>query len=88
MHFLGLTLKAECDSEPNRKMIANHFAKLGFSGYFLMVWDLCAFARQRSILVQGRGSAANSAVCYALGITAVAGSILPKTVARWGWSPG
>jgi error-prone DNA polymerase len=45
--------------------------RLGFSGYFLIVWDLCAFARNRGILVQGRGSAANSAVCYALGITAV-----------------
>jgi error-prone DNA polymerase len=45
--------------------------KLGFSGYFLLVWDLCAFARDRGSLVQGRGSAANSAVCYALGITAV-----------------
>jgi error-prone DNA polymerase len=46
-------------------------AKLGFSGYFLTVWDLCAYARDRGSLVQGRGSAANSAVCYALGITAV-----------------
>jgi error-prone DNA polymerase len=45
--------------------------QLGFSGYFLIVWDLCAFARDRGILVQGRGSAANSAVCYSLGITAV-----------------
>jgi len=45
--------------------------RLGFSGYFLIVWDLCAFARRRGILVQGRGSAANSAVCYCLGITAV-----------------
>jgi error-prone DNA polymerase len=45
--------------------------KLGFSGYFLIVWDLCEFARGRGILVQGRGSAANSAVCYSLGITAV-----------------
>ncbi len=45
--------------------------KLGFSGYFLIVWDLCSFARQHGIMVQGRGSAANSAVCYALGITAV-----------------
>lgn len=45
--------------------------RLEFSGYFLIVWDLCTFARQRGILVQGRGSAANSAVCYALGITAV-----------------
>jgi error-prone DNA polymerase len=46
-------------------------AKLGFSGYFLIVWDLCSFAREKGSLVQGRGSAANSAVCYALGITAV-----------------
>jgi error-prone DNA polymerase len=45
--------------------------KLGFAGYFLIVWDLCTFARERGILVQGRGSAANSAVCYSLGITAV-----------------
>jgi error-prone DNA polymerase len=45
--------------------------KLGFSGYFLIIWDLCAFARERGVLVQGRGSAANSAVCYSLGITAV-----------------
>lgn len=46
-------------------------AKLGFSGYFLIVWGICNYARQRGILVQGRGSAANSAVCYSLGITAV-----------------
>ncbi len=45
--------------------------KLGFSGYFLIVWDICRWARERNILVQGRGSAANSAVCYALYITAV-----------------
>jgi error-prone DNA polymerase len=46
--------------------------QLGFSGYFLMVWDICRWAREeQGILVQGRGSAANSAVCYALGITAV-----------------
>ena len=45
--------------------------KLGFAGYFLIVWDLCAFAREKGIMVQGRGSAANSAVCYSLGITAV-----------------
>ncbi len=46
-------------------------ARLGFSGYFLIVWDICRWARERGTLVQGRGSAANSAVCYALGITAV-----------------
>jgi len=45
--------------------------KLGFCGYFLIVWDVCEYARARGILVQGRGSAANSTVCYALGITAV-----------------
>lgn len=45
--------------------------KLGFNGYFLIVWDLVRFANENDILVQGRGSAANSAVCYTLGITAV-----------------
>jgi error-prone DNA polymerase len=42
-----------------------------FPGYFLIVHDIVAFAKSRGILCQGRGSAANSAVCYALGITAV-----------------
>jgi error-prone DNA polymerase len=46
-------------------------AKLGFAGYFLIVWDIIRYCRQHGILVQGRGSAANSAVCYALEITAV-----------------
>ncbi|MGA2644675.1 MAG: error-prone DNA polymerase [Candidatus Sulfotelmatobacter sp.] len=45
--------------------------KLKLAGYFLIVWDLVRFCREQNILVQGRGSAANSAVCYALGITAV-----------------
>ena len=45
--------------------------KLDLAGYFLIVWDIVNFCRQQRILVQGRGSAANSAVCYALGITAV-----------------
>jgi error-prone DNA polymerase len=45
--------------------------RLDLSGYFLIVWDIVNFCRQQCILVQGRGSAANSAVCYALGITAV-----------------
>ena len=40
-------------------------------GYFLIVWDIVEFCRREGILIQGRGSAANSAVCYALGITAV-----------------
>ena len=42
---------------------------LGFAGYFLVVWDLVEFCRRADIFCQGRGSAANSAVCYALGIT-------------------
>ena len=46
-------------------------AKLGFAGYFLIVWDLILYCQRLGILVQGRGSAANSAVCYALEITAV-----------------
>ncbi|MCC5835218.1 MAG: error-prone DNA polymerase [Opitutales bacterium] len=46
-------------------------SKLGFSGYFLVVWDIIQFCRRKDILAQGRGSAANSAVCYVLGITAV-----------------
>ncbi len=45
--------------------------KLALPGYFLIVWDIVNFCRQQGILVQGRGSAANSAVCYSLGITAV-----------------
>jgi len=45
--------------------------KLKLAGYFLIVWDLIRFCREQNILVQGRGSAANSAVCYSLGITAV-----------------
>lgn len=45
--------------------------KLGFSGYFLIVWDIVEYCRKNGILIQGRGSAANSAVCYSLGITAV-----------------
>ncbi|HVF72208.1 MAG TPA: error-prone DNA polymerase [Chthoniobacterales bacterium] len=45
--------------------------RLGFSGYFLIVWDLINFCREHNVMVQGRGSAANSAVCYCLGITPV-----------------
>ena len=43
--------------------------QLGFPGYFLVVWDIVDFCRRSNIYCQGRGSAANSAVCYALGIT-------------------
>jgi len=45
--------------------------KLGFAGYFLIVWEIIRYCQQNGFLVQGRGSAANSAVCYALEITAV-----------------
>jgi error-prone DNA polymerase len=45
--------------------------KLKLAGYFLIVWDIVQYCRCQNILVQGRGSAANSAVCYSLGITAV-----------------
>ena len=45
--------------------------KLQLAGYFLIVWDIVRFCREQRILAQGRGSAANSSVCYALGITAV-----------------
>ncbi len=46
-------------------------AKLGYEPYFLTVHDIVAFARSRGILCQGRGSAANSITCYALGVTSV-----------------
>ncbi|HEY6394138.1 MAG TPA: error-prone DNA polymerase [Candidatus Binataceae bacterium] len=45
--------------------------RLKLAGYFLIVWDIVQFCRENNIMAQGRGSAANSAVCYALGITAV-----------------
>ena len=46
-------------------------AKLGFAGYFFIVWDIVQYCKRNDILIQGRGSAANSAVCYALEITAI-----------------
>ena len=60
--------------ERAKKQVAHELAlieKLGFAGYFLIVWDLVCFCKRHNILIQGRGSAANSAVCYALEITAV-----------------
>ena len=45
--------------------------ELHYEAYFLTVWDMVRFARERNILCQGRGSAANSAVCYCLGVTSV-----------------
>jgi error-prone DNA polymerase len=60
--------------ERAKKQVAHELAliaKLGFAGYFLIVWDIVQFCKRNGILVQGRGSAANSAVCYALEITAI-----------------
>jgi error-prone DNA polymerase len=60
--------------ERARRQIERELAlitKLNLAGYFLIVWDIVEFCRRNDILAQGRGSAANSAVCYALGITAV-----------------
>ncbi|GIT67754.1 MAG: hypothetical protein Ct9H300mP25_12260 [Acidobacteriota bacterium] len=45
--------------------------KLYYDGYFLTMWEIVQYCRQEGILCQGRGSAANSVVCYCLGITAV-----------------
>jgi len=62
------------ENEKAQKQIDRELAlieKLDLPGYFLIVWDIVRFCREKNILVQGRGSAANSAVCYALGITAV-----------------
>ena len=59
--------KAEKQAERELALIE----KLGFEGYFLIVWDIIRYCKQNDILVQGRGSAANSVVCYALGITAI-----------------
>jgi error-prone DNA polymerase len=63
----NLLAKARAQVQHELKLIA----KLGFAGYFLIVWDLIRYCQRHGILVQGRGSAANSAVCYALEITAV-----------------
>src|SRR5204863_8306340 len=60
----GPAVRAQLNHEPGL------IARLGFSGYFLIVWDLVNYCKAEGILVQGRGSAANSVVCYSLGITA------------------
>jgi error-prone DNA polymerase len=61
------TEKAYAQLEHELKIIN----ELDFPGYFLVVWDIARFCREQGILCQGRGSAANSAVCYALEVTAV-----------------
>jgi len=65
--FRPLTTKAQAQLEKELAMIE----KLDLAGYFLIVHDVVRFCLENRILVQGRGSAANSAVCYALSITAV-----------------
>lgn len=65
--FRPLTARAQAQIEKELAMIE----KLDLAGYFLIVWDIVQFCLKEKILVQGRGSAANSAVCYALSITAV-----------------
>ncbi|HEX9801106.1 MAG TPA: DNA polymerase III subunit alpha, partial [Thermoanaerobaculia bacterium] len=65
--FRPLTARAQAQLQKELDLVA----KLDLAGYFLIVWDLVEFCRRERILCQGRGSAANSAVCYALGITAV-----------------
>jgi len=65
--FRPLTARAHKQIEHELAMIE----RLGLAGYFLIVWDIIQFCKREKIMAQGRGSAANSAVCYALSITAV-----------------
>ncbi len=65
--FRPLTARAQAQLERELDLIG----KLDLAGYFLIVWDIVRFCRREGIMAQGRGSAANSAVCYALSITAV-----------------
>jgi error-prone DNA polymerase len=70
----GMISRYGSSNEKARLQIERELAlieKLNLPGYFLIVWDIVRFCADNNILVQGRGSAANSAVCYALGITAV-----------------
>ena len=72
--YEGMLARYGSENEKARKQIDRELAlieKLDLPGYFLIVWDIVRFCREKNILVQGRGSAANSAVCYALEITAV-----------------
>ena len=70
----GMRRRWDMPPEHVRQLIEHELtliAELGYEAYFLTVHDIVAFARQRGILCQGRGSAANSVVCYCLGITEV-----------------
>src|SRR5438876_1345097 len=65
--YAAVSVKVKRQLEEELALIS----KLGFPGYFLIVWDIINFCREHNIMVQGRGSAGNSAVCYCLGITPV-----------------
>ena len=65
--YESITKKVKRQLEEELSLIT----RLGFAGYFLIVWDIINFCRENNIMVQGRGSAANSAVCFCLGITPV-----------------
>ncbi|WP_373236868.1 PHP domain-containing protein, partial [Cohaesibacter celericrescens] len=72
--------------EKSRKLADKELAlveKLGFAAYFLTVHDIVAFAKEQKILCQGRGSAANSILCYALGVTDVAPEIITMVFERF-----
>jgi error-prone DNA polymerase len=72
--WFGAQQRYAAISTPVKRKLEEELAlisKLGFPGYFLIVWDIVNFCREHNIMVQGRGSAANSAVCYCLGITPV-----------------
>jgi len=76
--YEGMITRYGCSDAEDNKRVRRQMEreldlieKLDLPGYFLIVWDIVRFCREHNILVQGRGSAANSAVCYALGITAV-----------------
>lgn len=76
----------EGPSERVRALIEHELAliaDLGYEPYFLTVYDIVAFARSRGILCQGRGSAANSVVCYCLGVTEVDPARLSTLVERF-----
>ncbi|MFH2008907.1 MAG: error-prone DNA polymerase [bacterium] len=70
----GLRDRYPCPEPRHHRQLEHELGiirRLGLAGYFLIVWDIVRFCRRHGILCQGRGSAANSAVCYVLGITAV-----------------
>ncbi len=72
--WFGAQQRYEAVSAKVKRQIEEELAlitKLGFSGYFLIVWDIVNFCREHNVMVQGRGSAANSAVCFCLGITPI-----------------